>query len=321
MLKWGVISNPFTRFIRQNPDAIGQLSYAIGYEGSFELTQSLEHLEAVCQEFSERKIEMVGVLGGDGTLGLVLSYLEKAYRNKPLPKILVLPGGTINFLAKNLGVSKPPLVLIEKAMAYLRKDTRFFEKSLKLLRVNGRVGFVYASGITSHILKEFYKNKTNSTGVVLLCSKIFVDGLCLSRLTGEFKKLMSYTEPMTIEYTFRHEPKQVYQGNYTIFLASVVPRLPLGVFHFRQLVWGGEEGEMFASTAVGGTFLKTLVRSVLKFKIEREFTLQKLFGELTLRCSRGAVYSLDGDLLQAEDGNIYIQPGPRFVFCSPYSLK
>ena len=104
-MKFGLISNPYTRISRLDSSYNMKLTSALGHTGIIAITDSIYDLEKACQEFNSQGIDTVGILGGDGSISIVLTSLYKVYGSR-LPKILALHGGTINIVAENLGINK-----------------------------------------------------------------------------------------------------------------------------------------------------------------------------------------------------------------------
>jgi hypothetical protein len=76
-------------------------------ETSLRVTAAEAELPAVVAELAERRTDVLAVCGGDGTMLATVSAAIETYAAKklPLPPFLILPGGTMNTVAKNLGCS------------------------------------------------------------------------------------------------------------------------------------------------------------------------------------------------------------------------
>ncbi len=325
MLRLGIISNPFAKMNKNCPEHNTQLWYTLANEGQYQVTHSIIELEKVCQEFCERKINLVGIVGGDGSIGLVLSNLLKAYRNKQsLPKILLLKGGTINFLASNLGMKTSALTCLHDSLFFIKKQISFHEVAIKTLEVNGRLGFIFAGGIACSFLEEFYKNKTNSFGAAVSVSKYLVDGLFAGRINGSFKKLV---KPEALLITTKPNPlwekkkSSPTKEDYTLVFASTVPSLPLHFKLFRKINLGSGTAEMLVITEKGAHLLKGIFKVLAGGNlIHNKGVDSVIFKESTIQSDLKLNYSLDGDLFLAEDNKIEIKLGPSFIFCSPYYI-
>ncbi len=310
---------------KHHPEHNTQMWYTLANEGLYKITHSLSELEQVCQEFCARKINLIGIVGGDGSIGLVLSNILKAYDNEQsLPKILLLKGGTINFLAANLGIDSPALNCLNDTLSLLRKKLPLFETPVRTLNVNGRIGFILAGGSAPAFLEEFYKNKTNSFGASLSLGGYMLDGIFSGKINGSFNKIV---KPQQLNITTY--PKHLWSRKslpnqeefYTLVFASTVPKLPLNVRLFRKITLQAQTAEILAVTESGSALLKGAMRAIMGGDITSLPGVDSvIFQTAIIQSSPNLTYSLDGDLCVAEDGKIDIKLGPSFIFCSPYYI-
>jgi hypothetical protein len=314
----GIISNPFARVNKKDPEHNTLMWYVLGNKGQFEVTRSLYELSRVCQEFQERGVDLVGIVGGDGTVSLTLSALHAAYGSAALPRILLLRGGTVNVAAANLGIyGKPKDVMADFLDAY-HSGKALSEMPVTTLKVNDRLGFLFANGLAANFLKEFYRNKSNALGAGLYFARVLTDALAAGRMTGDFKRLET-SEAMRIRTTPTALPVGATESlEYSMVFASTLPRMPFGLSMYRRLQTGQRHGELIAIADQGPALFTQAARLLLG----REFSSKRIHGTLFERAeldvAPGATYSLDGDLLTCDDGRLLMEPGPTFVFCSPY---
>jgi diacylglycerol kinase family enzyme len=322
MLKLGIISNPFAKMNKNHPEHNTQMWYTLANHGQYKVTHSLEELQKVCQEFSEKKVNLVGIVGGDGSIGLVLSELAKAYGHDNLPKILLLKGGTINFLASNLNMETSALTCLNDTLFFIKRNYALHETRVDTIDVNGRIGFIFAGGSAVQFLEKFYENKTNTLGAVVTLTKYILDGLLFGKLNGEFPKIMKPQElkiKTAIDSSDTDNKEIALELLCTLIFASTVPSLPLGIRLFKKLKWNKKSAELLAVSQNGISFIVKGIQSLIGIDISNKKNVYStLFKETTIQGKRNLGYSLDGDLFVADDGIIKIKHGPSFIFCSPY---
>ena len=73
---------------------------------------------------------------------------NKAWDDSPYPQILLLRGGTMNTVAKNLKLWGKPRKLLKQAVQRLRAGDGLRTKTRWMLVVNGRLGFWFGNGGT-----------------------------------------------------------------------------------------------------------------------------------------------------------------------------
>ena len=326
MLRLGIISNPFAKMNKNNPEHNTQMWYSLANAGIYKITHSLEELENVCQEFFQRKINLVGIVGGDGSIGLVLSYLLKAYGSfSNLPKILLLKGGTINFLASNLGIHTSALTCLNDTLFFIRKSLSLYEISVRTIQVNDRIGFIFAAGIASTFLEEFYKNKTNSLGAAKFLARYFLDGLLGGRIDGSYQKIVqpqAFDIQTTPQSLWQKNPSQTSNNDYTLLFASSVPKLPFHFHLFKKISLQSHTAELIGITETGSRLVRSAFQAFIGGNINSFSGIDSVvFEEAFIESDAKIKYSLDGDLCMAENGKIDIKYGPSVVFCSPYYIS
>lgn len=311
MMRIGIISNPFAKMNKKNPKHNKRLWSILGNAGQLEITRSLSELETVCQEFQERKINLVGIVGGDGSISLVLSYLFKAYGPHNLPKILLLKGGTINFLAGNLGISSDGVKCLKDTLRLLSQNKPLYEIPVSTIRVEERIGFLFANGVASHFLEEYYKNKTGPLGAALKIGQTLLDGAFFGKINGQFQKIISHF-PLKIN--------EKHFSRHMLTFVSTVPKLPFGIHLFRKLTPHENLFEMIVIAGCKKQILKETIFSFLIGKLHQaSFIQSSKLKNAVIECPQNSFYSLDGDLITTKNGKIHITMGPRFTFCSPYN--
>jgi len=114
-----------------------------------------EDLAERLRKATSEQVEAFVVVGGDGTVALVASHLQR----KP-SRIFIIPVGTTNLLAQVLGI---PLD-IEDALNLLVSSTE--TKTIDGLKINGRLFFMNASiGLSSSSVKEVRQEQKSSLGI------------------------------------------------------------------------------------------------------------------------------------------------------------
>lgn len=121
----GVITNPNSRKNRNRPDRAERLQRIVGKMGEVHETHTLASIKPVLREFLRKRARYWVADGGDGALhwmlrmGMeVLQEDEFAGKSVTLPMTLPTKGGTIDFVANNVGIEGNA----EGILAQLRKQ-------------------------------------------------------------------------------------------------------------------------------------------------------------------------------------------------------
>ena len=107
----GVITNPNSRKNRNRPERVERLQRIVGRMGEVHETASVDSIKPVLREFLRKRARYWVADGGDGALhwmlrmGMeVLQEDEFAESSATLPMALPTKGGTIDFVANNVGI-------------------------------------------------------------------------------------------------------------------------------------------------------------------------------------------------------------------------
>src|SRR5512138_2090026 len=124
----GVITNPNSRKNRNRPDRAERLQRIVGSLGEVHETSSVESIKPVLREFLRKRARYWVADGGDGALhwmlrmGMeVLQEDEFVGEAVTLPTTLPTKGGTIDFVANNVGIEGDA----EGILATLRRNVEY----------------------------------------------------------------------------------------------------------------------------------------------------------------------------------------------------
>lgn len=307
MIKIGVITNPHSKLNRKNPSRPRRLAYILGEQGVFEMTESVDHLQQVAENFLDKNIDVLAINGGDGTISHTLSAFIKVYGDKPLPKVALLKGGTMNVTAVNLGIKGGP----EELLSLLLEKTSLSEKlevvSVPSIHVNHNYGFIYADGTSANILKEFYKKKTGSLGAVWLGVRIWASALFNTAFAKSLIKSSS-VELISEDYSTAHNSLGVF--------ASTIKKLPLGLPIFCHAGKGDSHNIHALSVLVEPQKLRWKFLQVIFSKTLGRSTVKESFicEHLKVRVAENFLYTIDGELYESDGKDVEIQRGPVIEF-------
>jgi len=158
----GVITNPRSRLNRRNPELAERLAYVLGEKGALAAPSDLDALDAVAENLRDREIDIVAINGGDGTNHAVLTALVRAYGERPLPRIALLRGGTMNTVASGLGINGTPTELLGRLTSRYHREMPLAVVRRDLMLVNGLAGFLFGNGLISNWLEVYYEGSEPS---------------------------------------------------------------------------------------------------------------------------------------------------------------
>lgn len=154
-----VFVNPRSRANRRDPGLASRFARTLGDAGRVIAPLSLDDLTVQAQELARNPPDVIGIHGGDGTLHRTVAALIQAFGTspgRPLPPIAILAGGTMNVVARSLGIRAKP----ERFLAGLVKGEKAGHPpdvlTKRCLRVGGSFGFVFGNGLMANFLEEYY---------------------------------------------------------------------------------------------------------------------------------------------------------------------
>jgi diacylglycerol kinase (ATP) len=303
----GLITNPRSRANQRDPSKARKLGYLIGSHGTAEATRSLDDLYRVCEEFKKERIDVLGISGGDGTLHHTLTAMIRTYAEQPLPKVAILRGGTMNTIARSLGLfGEAPKLLFELVDKHRRgAGLETFDKHI--LQVGDRYGFIFGNGVIYNFLHEYYSQKNPSPPVAArlilgVAASAFVNGPLKNRIYRQFRGRVTV------------DGDRWACERYMSVAAAVVKDIGLG---FRPFYRANERPGAFAilglhMTALG--FVAELPNILRARPMRRDRVIDAVAEEAQFEPLEGALeYIIDGDTYVQEEP-LTLRIGPRLSF-------
>ena len=124
--------------------------------GGYVAAQSLESLESEAAAMAGSPPAVLAIDGGDGTLHRTLTAVVRTWKDRPLPIIAVLAGGTMNVVAASLRLGSRPERSLAQLVAQLRAGHTPATVQRRCLRVQDTYGFVFGNGLMANFLEEYY---------------------------------------------------------------------------------------------------------------------------------------------------------------------
>lgn len=194
-------------------------------------------VNAALRAFAEEDIDLLVVAGGDGTLQMVMTCLfaERPFAEPPV--LAVIPGGTTNMTALDLGMHGGPVRVLRQLHRCLRDpgSARLVRRSV--IRVERGDGpdvygmFFGAGAIASGV--SYFQSRIRRLGI----TGEFASGLVVLRFLGELLagRQWKIMRPVEIASIAGYDSMQ--GGTYLFVLASTLQRLLLGARPY----WGRQD--------------------------------------------------------------------------------
>ncbi len=305
----GIITNPHSRRNKRYPERMRRLGYMLGRHDTYELTNCIEDIEEVAQEFKANEIDVLALNGGDGTNHVTLSHFIEVYGDEPLPKIALLRGGTMNTVSAALGIrGKPSTLLANLVEKYY--TGRPFETSMRdILKVTDddqtRYGFIFGNGLVANFLELYYGtgNPSPTTAAVLLAKAI------ATLPVGGGELIDHIMRPFNASIEMPHLTWQ--ERDYSAVIASTVDQIGLGFRPFTRCQEREGAFHLIGVTAGALGVATSFPRIRLGLPLDESKFPNEVSEQAIFRSSEPISYTIDGDMHVAESGEVTLECGPR----------
>ena len=295
-LRLGLISNPLSGGNRKGLHIIREVLAGRPQAYHFEASTPLEVGSALA-ELAERKVDVVAVNGGDGTIHAVLTELFRQPSRGPVPVLALLRSGTASMIARDVGLSGSRRVALSRLLTWISTgcgSAAVVQRPiLKVERAPDQEPlygmFFGAAGICQGI--RFCLDRVHAKGM----SGQLAAGLTLGRfLLAAACRDKSLLSPVLATVGLDSEPSE--QREYLLILISTLERLFLGLRPY----WGTETAPLYY-TALGarpGHLLRALP-SLLRGRKGRFGTPEHDYFSRKVREARLTLtggFTLDGEV-------------------------
>lgn len=232
----GVLLNPLSGRIRKRIEVVRQMLAEIPETTCREATNALE-IGAAVDIFLQADIDLLVIIGGDGTVQAILTHLFTTRSSAKWPILTVVPGGTTNMTALDLGIHDKPEAILRRLSSCLsqRVSPILLKRPVLCIEQPGAAkiyGMFFGVGLIAHAV-IFSRSKVKQLGItgetysgIIMLG--YLAGVILGRRHGPWAPVqMSITEASGA----------VRNGTYLALFASALDRL---LFSMRPY-WGHEQ--------------------------------------------------------------------------------
>lgn len=235
----GFLYNPLSGRVRHAGNLLNRIVSDIPH-ATFREASSSSKIEASVDSFMQEGVDLLVIAGGDGTVQAVLNYLFSRANPEKQPLISILPGGTTNMTAADLGIRGSINRNLEFLRKYILEEKMAVIKNRRVLCIeqeNEKTvhGMFFGAGMIVNGVKYFHRyiRPTGMTGekATIIVVLRYLVRLLLNRLPGE-------TVPVKSALIDGSKPDA--NGNFKVVLASTLDRLLLGMRPY----WGTGPGNI-----------------------------------------------------------------------------
>lgn len=299
----GIILNPHSSSNRRNPERIRRLAFIVGDKGSCHATQDVLDVQQIAGEFHERKIDILGISGGDGTIHHTISTFIDVYGPDNLPKISLLRGGTMNNIASAIGVRGTPESILSNLIVKYHEGSQFKCADVHCLCVNGKYGFLFGNGMVAYFILEYI---TRGEGGGFKAGLLLAKGILCSLLNSPYsRRLMRRFDAMVTV-----DGKEWPYKNYVAVEAGTIEPFGLGYKPFYRAREKPGHFHVVGFSMMPRHVIYGLIPIWLGRRPRSEHYLEAIAKEVVIESVEPQGYMIDGELFPPT-GKIVITCGPR----------
>jgi diacylglycerol kinase family enzyme len=309
----GIVNNPAARRNRRRPRVARRLRERLGDDGEVLDASTPDELARAVERFRAAGIDVLGVNGGDGTLAYVLTALVRAYRDEPLPKLLLLRGGAMNTVAHGNGVRGGPDGILREILIRLHHGYPLRTRERDVLRVTGdagepRYGFIFGMGVVVSFLEAYYATGHPSP---LTAAFLLARASASALVDGAFARSLRRRDALRVTTDGDEWP----DASYLALAAGSTPDIGFG---FRAFARCEEQPGFFHALGVVGA-ISQLALAVPRIRRgapwKRRLAQDEVARTLVVEAERPR-FTVDGDLYTAER-SVTVETGPGVEIVVP----
>lgn len=272
-----------------------------------EILQALQHL-------AQRGVQVLGINGGDGTVQATLTALLQQPYFPVLPLLAILPSGTTNMTAGDVGLRGSPQGALAKLLAWSRqpqKPVHLIQRHVLQVQTSDacRFGMFFGAGAIIRGI-ELCHQQLYTWGL----RNEWAPGLATLRILAAIaRRDPAYIAPVPMDVSLDQQTLGPSQ-DYLAVLVSSLERLFLGLRPY----WGHESGALFY-TAIRAHPKRAMYALPPLFwgRPNRFGTPENGYHSHNLnyvQLKLDSRFTLDGELYSSPDGRVQISPGERLSF-------
>ena len=266
---------------------------------------TLEELQGAVERFRSRRVDVLGVNGGDGTAHVVLTAFARAYGTDPLPAVALLRGGAMNTVADAHELRGRPETILRALLEKRRAGTplRTVERDLLSVEADGappQLGFLFGTGAVVAFLEAYY---ATGRAAPVMAAALLVRAVASALVGGRFASSLTDREALHVTCGGEEWP----DGPFLAVLAGAVPELGFGFTPFARC---DEQPGFFHAVGVTGSTLQVaahLPHIWAGRPWKRSLAVDAVARDL--RIVGPVRFTIDGDLYRAER-EVRVRTGP-----------
>lgn len=301
----GVVLNPNSKKYKKKPYYLDHMAFIVGDKASCKPTDDLNDLNRVADEFKSRDIDVLAISGGDGTIHCTLTAFLKVYGEKPLPKIALLRGGTLNTIAATMGVFGSTEQNLSNLLVRYHEDKAFEEKKLRLMKVNDEYGCIFGNGVIYNFMEAYYKNASLNP---FIAAKTLTHCVFSALTNGKLARQLFERFDAEVIVDGQKWPF----ANYSAVFAASIRQFGLNFNVFYHMMAQNEKFHAYGISSKP----RDIIPHLKKLHDGKPNGFQDMTDQMAermeIKIEKPLPYTIDGDMLEPQD-HFIIEKGPELT--------
>jgi diacylglycerol kinase family enzyme len=305
MKRIGIILNANAKKVRRgkiSPERFARIGAGLV---DIRVTATLAQLDETIRNFRKARYQYICIAGGDGTIHHVLTRMIKIYGEEKLPGIVLLKGGTMDNIARSVGLRGSGTAILKRLIEIVRRNREPEIMVRDTMKIGDRYCCIFGVGAVINFLQEAYSGKEK--------------GLKQNMITIAKTIRQAIMEPETgslfrgIEATVIADKERIGFTTITAILAGSVEGVGLGFYPLSRAL---ERPGSFHAIILG-LYGRQIISRILHirngWKIKHPLACDVVVRKLTIRSRRKFKFTMDGDIYES-GGTLSIIAGPGIGF-------
>ena len=314
----GLLINPTSRRTRNHLDRI----MAVASDRPpihYHVTEHQDEITAGLSDLAARGVNVLAISGGDGTVSRILTSLFEDKPFDPMPLVAILPGGTANMTAGDVGFRGRVYDTLGRLRAWTEKDAGqpdFITRPVLCVQPGtdqpASHGMFFGAGAIVQGI-EYTNANIHSRG---LKHELSLGLGMLRSMWGIARQDPRFIQPTSMSICIDDKPVEL-PNNVVLLLVSSLQRLFLNMHPY----WGEEDGKPLRTTIVHApaTRLIRTLPALLRGRPNRHLQPESGYrshniGQISL--SFDGPFTLDGEIMhaQSDTGPVTVSNGGELTF-------
>ncbi len=217
----GVVANAGAGRVRRDAGLFRRLAALVPAGQAF-ATASPGELEPAFAKLRAAGVDSIAIVGGDGTVTWSLSALLRVWPHEDLPRVALLPGGSVNTLPRHLSGGGAPDRLLARLLARAEPNERAIEPlEVRAGAAAPRHGLLFGNGVVTRWLDLYHAHPSRGPAAAAATLMQAVAGVFALRPSAErlFARFGARVEI---------DGEELPDVEFTAMAAAAVPAIGLG---------------------------------------------------------------------------------------------